>query len=139
MRGGGRGGLAGKATTEVNTYNLRRPRQRSILSRAFACVPWYIVKHDPLGPAKVLVGARIALYAIHRVLPGGLPTRTPRGGLAQPAEPRMTHYSMKMSDYLLSKDLVQAKWDTSQGRTEAPLVPQRSSQEILLFVDFNSA
>ena len=34
----------------------------------------YIVKHDPLGPAKVVVGVSIALCALVRVLPGDLPT-----------------------------------------------------------------
>ena len=37
-------------------------------------LPVYIVKHDPLGPAKVVVGVSIALYALVRVLPGDLPT-----------------------------------------------------------------
>ena len=33
----------------------------------------YIVKHDPFGPAKVVVGVSIALGVLVRVLPRGLP------------------------------------------------------------------
>ena len=36
-------------------------------------LPVYIVKHDPLGPAKVVVGVSIILEVLGRVLPGGLP------------------------------------------------------------------
>ena len=36
-------------------------------------LPVYIVKHDTLDTAKVMVGVSIALGVLVRVLPGGLP------------------------------------------------------------------
>ena len=48
----------------------------------------YIVKHDPFGPAKVVVGVSIALHALLLALSRDLPSKTksrPHEALAQPA------------------------------------------------------
>ena len=43
----------------------------------------YIVKHDPFGPAKVVVGVSIALHTLLLALPRDIPSKTksrpPRG------------------------------------------------------------
>ena len=36
----------------------------------------YIVKHDPFGPAKVVVGVSIALHALLLALPRDIPSKT---------------------------------------------------------------
>ena len=56
----------------------------------------YIVKHDPLGPAKVMVGVSIALHALLLALSRDVPSKTksrpPRlGGLG--GDPQKNHYT----------------------------------------------
>ena len=60
----------------------------------------YIVKHDPFGPAKVVVGVSIALHALLLALSRHLSSKTksrpptrPRASLSQP---EMTRHSMKL-------------------------------------------
>ena len=60
----------------------------------------YIVKHDPFGPAKVVVGVSIALHALLFALSRDLPPRRKISPPTRPSlsQPDMTRHSMKSSD-----------------------------------------